>query len=70
MRYSAAIKRLNESSNKAGYTATPVACGWAGAVVEHLDRGSELKKLINAEKVIVAKASHGQQYPMSPSWFI
>ena len=21
-------------SNKAGYTATPVACGWAGAVIE------------------------------------
>ena len=22
------------TSNKAGYTATPVACGWAGAVIE------------------------------------
>ena len=21
-------------SNKAGYTATPVACGWAGAIIE------------------------------------
>ena len=24
--------------NKAGYTATPVACGWAGAVVEKFTR--------------------------------
>ena len=22
------------SINKAGYTATPVACGWAGAIIE------------------------------------
>jgi len=22
------------TGNKAGYTATPVACGWAGAVIE------------------------------------
>ena len=25
---------LSASKNKAGYTATPVACGWAGAVFE------------------------------------
>ena len=41
--------------NKAGNTATPVACGWAGAVLkrstEHLGRSSRLKKLKNAEKV-------------------
>ena len=24
--------------NKAGYTATPVACGWAGAVLEKVTR--------------------------------
>ena len=24
----------NEEKNKAGYTAIPVACGWAGAVFE------------------------------------
>ena len=32
--------------NKAGYTATLVACGWAGAVfelLEHLGRSSEAK---------------------------
>ena len=23
-----------EEKNKAGYTATPVACGWAGAIIE------------------------------------
>ena len=31
---------------KAGYTATPVACGWAGAVfelLEHLSRSSKAK---------------------------
>ena len=25
---------LSTVFNKAGYTATPVACGWAGAVIE------------------------------------
>ena len=25
---------IRQCSNKAGYTATPVACGWAGAVKE------------------------------------
>ena len=25
---------LNDVENKAGYTATPVACGWPGAVFE------------------------------------
>ena len=25
---------MKERNNKAGYTATPVACGWAGAIVE------------------------------------
>ena len=42
------IKRalLPSSMNKAGYTATPVACGWAGAVFEllkHLGKCSEAK---------------------------
>ena len=27
-------KKKKEKKNKAGYTATPVACGWAGAVIE------------------------------------
>ena len=27
-------KVAQESQNKAGYTATPVACGWAGAIFE------------------------------------
>ena len=39
----------------AGYSATPVACGWAGAVIEKvtraLRRSSELERLKNAEKV-------------------
>ena len=28
--------------NKAGYTATPVACGWAGIVMEKVTREIEL----------------------------
>ena len=39
------------------YTATPFACGWAGAVLEKATRGfgksGRLKKLKNAEKVKV-----------------
>ena len=27
-----------EKRNKVGYTATPVACGWAGAVLEKVTR--------------------------------
>ena len=27
-------KNKNKNKNKAGYTATPVACRWAGAVTE------------------------------------
>ena len=27
-------KKRKKKKNKAGYTATPVACGWAGAVIE------------------------------------
>ena len=33
--------------NKAGYTATPVACGWAGPYMrspDHLDRSSRVKE--------------------------
>ena len=40
--------------NKAGYTATPVACGWAGAVFEllkHLGRSGEAKDRKNIKKV-------------------
>ena len=38
---------------KAGYTATLVACGWVGAVLEKVTRASahKLKKLKNAKKV-------------------
>ena len=28
------VSRLRMTGNKAGYTATPVACGWAGAIIE------------------------------------
>ena len=34
-KFSDAVLRLDENYiNKAGYTATPVACGWAGAIIE------------------------------------
>ena len=47
------FNKINTLINKAGYTATPVACGWAGAVLEKVTRpfGQELKKLKNAENV-------------------
>ena len=44
---------LTHFVNKAGYTATPVACRWAGAIFEVTGAfGQELKakKLKNAEK--------------------
>ena len=31
---------INANDNKAGYTATLVACGWAGAVLEKVTRAS------------------------------
>ena len=40
--------------NKAGYTATSVACGWAGAVIElleHLGKSDEAKERKNIKKV-------------------
>ena len=37
LRHSATI---NVTTNKAGYTATLVACGWAGAVLEKVTRAS------------------------------
>ena len=43
-----------EKKNKAGYTATPVACGWAGAIIEVSGAfGQEQfrQKPINAKKV-------------------
>ena len=44
---------IGNKCNKAGYTATLVACGWAGAVLEKVTRasGQELKNLKNAKKV-------------------
>ena len=43
---------LNEE--KVGDTATPVVCGWAGAVMKrllgHLGRSGELKKLLISKK--------------------
>ena len=50
-------------TKKAGYTATLVACGWAGAVNEKVTGafGQELRAK-NAKKVKVAKALDGQQY--------
>ena len=55
---------MTEKKNKVRYTATPVACGWAGAVEKvTLGGNSELKLPINAEKIIVAKALDGQRHP-------
>ena len=46
---------LDLVKNKAGYTASPVACGWAGAVIERVTKAfgqcSKLKKLKNTIKV-------------------
>ena len=39
--------------------ATPVACGWVGALIEKDNSCSELKKLIYAEKVT---SDAGSQY--------
>ena len=44
----------NGKENKAGYTASLVACGWAGAVFEllkHLARSSEAKDRKNIKKI-------------------
>ena len=45
---------INANDNKAGYTATLVACGWAGAVLEKVIRvsGQEpyAQKAKNAKK--------------------
>ena len=44
----------NHMENKAEYTATPVACGWAGAYLRSLDRlgrSSEAKDCKNPKKV-------------------
>ena len=36
---------MNFEENKAGYTATPVACGWAGAVIEVIWAGTVKPKI-------------------------
>ena len=48
------MRSSNVYENKAGYTATPVACGWAGAIIEVSGTfGQEQKGQTpnNAEKV-------------------
>ena len=48
------IYKTSGDLNKAGYMATLVACGWAGAVFEllkHLARSSEAKDRKNIKKV-------------------
>ena len=48
------MSRFKAKPNKAGYTATLVACGWAGAVFEFLERFgecSEAKDHKNIKKV-------------------
>ena len=47
-------KERRKEKNKAGYTATLVACGWAGAVIElleHLGKSGEAKDRKNIKKV-------------------
>ena len=39
-RYIIPSKNITMQRNKAGYTATLVACGWAGAVLEKVTRAS------------------------------
>ena len=49
--------------NKAGYTATEVVCGWAGAIFEsldHLGRSSEAKDHKNPKKVEYDGWTNGQ----------
>ena len=36
-------QKVVHSTNKAGYTATLVACGWAGALLEKVNRASGQK---------------------------
>ena len=56
----ARMKFCHSNKNKAGYTATKIACGWAGAVktgqCKHLDKSSNAK---DAKKAI--KANGDQQ---------
>ena len=45
---------MSATKNKTGYTATPVACGWAGAVIEvtdYLGRSSDAKNPKDPKKV-------------------
>ena len=52
---------------KAGYTATPVACGWAGAVLEEVTRAfgqkQFVRKLKDAEKVKTRHRPFGAAAP-------
>ena len=43
-------KLFNLNSNKAGYTATLVACGWAGAVFEVIWAGAVRPKTAKTKK--------------------
>ena len=64
-------KRCNalqgRKSNKAGYMATLVACGWAGAVLEKVTRASGqepyTKKLKNAKEVKMEPTSRPTNLP-------
>ena len=50
--------------NKVGYTATPVACGWAGAVFEVTIIWAGAVRSMTTKNKIVAKALDGQRYPL------
>ena len=45
------MEETTKKQNKAGYTATQVACGWAGAVLEKVARASGREQSVqNAQK--------------------
>ena len=52
--------------NKAGYTATPVACGWAGAVMEKVNRAFGQEQ--SAQKAQKRQKSKLSAVPVEYMW--
>ena len=65
--HNSAHSALFRKRKKAGYTATPVACGWAGAVLEEVTRAfgqkQFVRKLKDAEKVKTRHRPFGAAAP-------
>ena len=57
--------------NKAGYTTTPVACGWAGVVFEvsHLGRSGEVKDHKHPKKAMCDAPMEGPTVDISQKLF-